>query len=258
MLKKIGICVIGIIVFGIILLNMEVIPLDSAGIVKNEMTIEKMPEDNRDEIKFNGKDYKVFYQCARNFEDHNEYIAWHGCAVSSLTTILRAYVPECADWTPYDTINIAEKNTANSDEYDSNYAKELEDQMPITMHGISNVLSQYGIEHEYVTSFSSDEEAEEDIIGHLKRGLPVIFVVCKVDRDTGMKSEKWTRNYHTMVMIGTDGSGNVLIADPYNGPQRLKTAPVEEMIDYMWSCTEIPDGFYWNGKPKCGGYVKVL
>lgn len=258
MIKKIGICLIGVVVFGVILLYMGIIPAEQAGFGHSGLTIEKMPEDNRDEIKFNGKKYKVFYQCARNFEDYNEYIAWHGCAVCSLTTVLRAYVPECSEWTPYDTINIAERNTASQNEYDGNYAKDLEEQMPITMYGISNVLYEYGIDNEYVTSFESDEEAEEDIISHLKSGAPVIFVVCKIDRDTGTKSEKWTRNYHTMVMIGTDGNGNVLVADPYNGPQRLKTAPVEEMIDYMWSCTESPDGFYWNGKPKCGGYVKVL
>ena len=57
-------------------------------------------------------------------------------------------------------------------------------------------------------------------------------------------------------MIGIDKDDNVLIGNPA-GSQRLQMAPLDEMIDYMWSCTSEPSGFYWNGKKKCGGYIKI-
>ena len=57
--------------------------------------------------------------------------------------------------------------------------------------------------------------------------------------------------------IGMEDEENVLIANPA-GKKRLNIVSLEEMINYMWSCTDEPDGFYWNGKKRCGGYIKVL
>ncbi|MDO4746518.1 MAG: hypothetical protein Q4B18_08175, partial [Bacillota bacterium] len=174
-----------------------------------------------------------------------------------LTSVLRAYVPECSEWTPYETITIAEKALAGEEKFDKNYSKRPEKQMPFTFLATTQILDKYGISNEYEPYFSSDDEVKEDILEHLYKGKQIIFVISQLNRETGEKTNKWTLSYHTMLMIGADENGNVLIGNPA-GSQRFELVSLDEMIDYMWSCTNEPDSFYWNGKPKCGGYIKIM
>lgn len=210
-----------------------------------------------EKVSENGRTYMAFCQYANDYKGYNSYLTWHGCAACSMTTILRAFSEECQSWTPYESITIAEKNTAGNAVFNANYDKALKKQMPVSLQGISWVLDEYDIEHEYITAFPSDEFAKADILSNLRNDKPVIFIVGQYNRHTNDKSSKWTRSYHTMVMIGCDDNNNVMIADPANGDERFKKASIDEMLGYMWSCTAEPDSFYWNGKEKCGGYIKV-
>lgn len=229
---------------------------DETGLYRPNCFIETTPGPYEDEITHADKTYKMYCQFARNYKGYNDYLASHGCAATSLTSILRAYVDGCSKWTPYDTIKNAEKKVAGETTFNKNYDKKLSKQMPITLYGISKVLDYYDISHLYVQSFSSDKTVKKDIAAHLKNGYPVVFIVSQTNRETGETSSKWTNSYHTMVMIGIDNKDNVLIGNPA-GSQRLQLVSLDEMIDYMWSCTDDPDGFYWNGKKRCGGYIKI-
>ena len=228
---------------------------DETGLYKPNYLVKETPGTYDTEITYAEKTYKMHCQFSRNYEGYNDYLASHGCAVTSLTCILGAYVEECRDWTPDETITIAEKNVAGT-AFKTNYKKKLSKQMPVSLYGISKVLDNYDISHIYVQSFETDKEVKADIKAHLKNGYPVMFIVSQKNRETGKTSSKWTNSYHTMVMIGIDKKDNVLIGNPA-GSQRLQMVSLDEIIDYMWSCTDEPDGFYWNGKKRCGGYIKI-
>jgi len=222
--------------------------------VDDFVLLDDIPGSRDDEFTFCGKKYKMYCQFSRNYKGYNRYLAAHGCAVTSLTTILRAYVPECNEWTPYETISIAEKTVAGASAFNSNYSGR---QMPISLYGATQVFDHYGIEYEYKPSFGSDEEVKRDIIEHLHEGKPVMFIVGQKNRATGKRSAKWTGSYHTMIMIGVDKNNNVLIGNPA-GSQRFQLVSLDEMINYMWSSTEEPIKFYWYGINRCGGYIKIM
>lgn len=222
--------------------------------VEDPVLIDTIPGRGVDEITFEGKTYKMFCQFSRNYKGYNGYLASHGCAVTSLTTILRAYVPECSDWTPYETITIAEKTVAGASAFKTNYSRR---HMPISLYGITQVFDHYGIDYEYEPSFSSDAAVKKDIIDHLHEGKPVMFIVSQKNRATGTRTSKWTGSYHTMIMIGVDKNNNVLIGNPA-GSQRFQLVSLDEMINFMWSSTEDPISFYWYGINRCGGYIKIM
>lgn len=208
-----------------------------------------------------GKTYTSYWQSAQNYKGYNEFIWKHGCASTTLTDLLSAYVPECGGWTPYETISIAEKETDEAS-FNSNYSKTMEKQMPISLYGISKVLGQYGISSEYRTSV--DSGAESDILSHLKKGNPVVVVVRNINKVTGQTDTHWASTYHTMMLIGLEKNNRVIIADSankgwYKGPsQRFKVLPLVDVLNYTWDCTDTPSGgLYWNGKDKCGGYLKI-
>lgn len=226
------------------------------GLYYPDFSITKVPESKTEIVIFAGKKYKMHCQYARDFKGYNEYLAAHGCTLTTLTCVLGAYVKECRNWTPYHTLTKAEKPVVGETTFKKNYKKELEKRMPITFYTVSKILKKYGIDHQYVQSFSSDAKVRKDMIGHLKKGKPIIFVVSRHNRTTGEWSSKWTSSYHTMLMIGIDENNNVIIGNPA-GTQRFQLVPIDEMISYMWSCTKVPNGLYWNGKQSCGGYIKI-
>ena len=230
---------------------------DSRGTYIPRYFVTEVPELSTDEISYAGKKYKMFCQYSKKYKGYNEYLASHGCTVTTLTAVLRAYVLECSQWTPYETVTIAEKSVVGNEAFKKNYSKKLPKQMPITFNTITKILNKYGIAHQYVDSFNSDKKVKEDIVAHLRTGKPVIYVISQHNRATGKKTDKWTGSYHTMLMIGIDGNNNVLIGNPA-GSQRFQIVSLDEMINYMWSCTKTPNGKYWNGKPRCGGYIKIM
>lgn len=219
--------------------------------------VTEIPDKSADEYEFAGTKYKMFCQYIGGYKGYNAYLKSHGCTVTTLTAVLRAYAPECKDWTPYETITIAEKETAGEAAFNKNYSKSLKSQMPFSFLGATQILDRYDINHEYVPFFDSDEELKEDITEHLKSGKPIMFVISQENRKTGEVTAKWTGSFHAMLMIGTDDKGNVLIGNPA-GRQRFQLVSLDEMINYMFSCTKEPCRFYWHHKDYCGGYIKIL
>ena len=218
--------------------------------------ITSIPSTSATEATIFGRDYKAFTQYARNYEGYNSYLASHGCSVCSLTTILRSFAADCYSWTPYETITKAEKTVAGTTTFNKNYSKAAAKQMPISMYGNSKVLTKYGVTNKYISKFSSDATVKKDITSHLKTGQPVMFIVSKTNRATGKQSTKWTNSYHTMIMAGITADDEVLVINPA-GPSRFHLAPLDEMINYMFTCTDTPNSFYFNSKGRCGGYIKI-
>ena len=235
----------------------EKLHLERSWQYENNLYVDSEDAVEGNKFEYNGKKYTIHCQFAQNYKGYNNYLKSHGCAACSLTTILGAYVPECKDWTPYETITIAEKTVAGEKAMKKNYGKSASKQMPVSLNGISRVLDYYGVKHQYVTKLGTMDETKDSIIQNLKRGDPVIFIVGQKNRETGKYSSKWTGSYHTMIMLGFRDDGKVLIGNPA-GKARLSAVSLEEMIDYMFSCSEEPSGFYWNGKKRCGGYIKLL
>ena len=79
--------------------------------------------------------------------------------------------------------------------------------MPISLYGISRVLSAYGINNEYVRNFN-DAQALAEITQHLKTGNPVVIEVKKVGADN-----TWANSKHTMVLLGLTDTGLAIVAD---------------------------------------------
>jgi len=218
--------------------------------------ITSIPSTSATEATIFGRDYKAFTQYARNYKGYNSYLASHGCSVCSLTTILRSFAPACYSWTPYETITKAEKTVAGTTTFNKNYSKAAAKQMPISMYGNSKVLTKYGVSHKYISTFKSDATVKSDISTHLKSGQPVMFIVSKTNRATGKQDTKWTNSYHTMIMAGITADDKVLVINPA-GPSRFHLAPLDEMINYMFTCTTTPNSFYFYGKARSGGYIKI-
>jgi len=230
---------------------------DSKGIYIPKQFLENVTELSGDEINYGDKTYKMYCQYSRKFKGYNGYLASHGCTITTLTSVLRAYVPECSEWTPYETITIAEKKVVGSKAFKKNYSKSLPEQMPITFNCITKILDKYEVDHEYVYKFSSDKAIKKDIINHLKSGKPIIFVISQLNRQTNIKTDKWTGSFHTMLMIGVDDNNRILIGNPA-GTQRFHIVSLDEMINYMWSCSKTPNEIYWRSKARCGGYIKIM
>ena len=48
--------------------------------------------------------YKIFNQFVRGYGEKDDFLMWHGCATSALTTLLTSRVPQLKDYNPDDTI----------------------------------------------------------------------------------------------------------------------------------------------------------
>lgn len=197
--------------------------------------------------------YKIHYQKKGSFENYSDFLDLHGCAISSLTSVLNVEIPEFEHYTPDMVIPKVEENVLGKKLFEYNYSKAVEQQMPITMFGISKVLEEYGIEHEYVYEFT-EEAAEEDIKSNLESGKPVIIITGKGE------DGKWAEFCHVMLLIGLNDDGEAIICDTMNKEwagetQRIKCAPVEELVSYMWSSEQEPEDLYWGGAGGRNGYI---
>ena len=219
--------------------------------------------------------FTVFKQAARTYGEYSEFLAKHGCANCTLTNMLRAYAPAFATATPDSVIATIERQVAGEAAWTENHVtKALADQSPVSMYGISQILSAAGVPNTYVTAFNSsmkdsnDGNAAEDIIAHLKTGNPVVFEARDYNRYTGQSDGRWTGNYHTLSLLGYFVDGRVLLTDTasrswykpangYNGGQRFKIVDLKDPMSHMFSCTNKPDTIYFKGTTKAGGYIKV-
>ena len=219
--------------------------------------------------------FTVFKQAARTYGEYSEFLAGHGCANCTLTNMIRAYAPAFATATPDTVIATIERQVAGEEAWTENHVtKAPDDQSPLSMFGISQILSAAGVRNTYVTKFnsnmrdSSDGNAAADIIAHLKTGNPVVFEARDYNRYTGQADGRWTKNYHTLSLLGYFVDGRVLLTDTagrgwykpsngYYGGQRFKIVDLKDPMSHMFSCENKPNTIYFKGTSKAGGYIKV-
>lgn len=219
--------------------------------------------------------FTVFKQAARTYNEYSEFLAGHGCANCTLTNMIRAYAPAYATATPDSVIATIERQVAGEEAWTENHVtKAPDDQSPLSMYGISQILSAAGVRNTYVTKFnsnmrdSSDGNAAADIIAHLKTGNPVVFEARDYNRYTGQSDGRWTKNYHTLSLLGYFVDGRVLLTDTagrgwykpsngYYGGQRFKIVDLKDPMSHMFSCENKPNTIYFKGTTKAGGYIKV-
>ena len=219
--------------------------------------------------------FTVFKQAARTYNEYSEFLADHGCANCTLTNMIRAYAPAYATATPDSVIATIERQVAGEEAWTENHVtKAPDDQSPLSMYGISQILSAAGVRNTYVTKFnsnmrdSSDGNAAADIIAHLKTGNPVVFEARDYNRYTGQSDGRWTKNYHTLSLLGYFVDGRVLLTDTagrgwykpsngYYGGQRFKIVDLKDPMSHMFSCENKPNTIYFKGTSKAGGYIKV-
>lgn len=219
--------------------------------------------------------FTVFKQAARTYNEYSEFLAGHGCANCTLTNMIRAYAPAYATATPDSVIATIERQVAGEEAWTENHVtKAPDDQSPLSMYGISQILSAAGVRNTYVTKFnsnmrdSSDGNAAADIISHLKTGNPVVFEARDYNRYTGQSDGRWTKNYHTLSLLGYFVDGRVLLTDTagrgwykpsngYYGGQRFKIVDLKDPMSHMFSCENKPNTIYFKGTTKAGGYIKV-
>lgn len=89
---------------------------------------------------------------------------------------------------------------------------------------------------------------------NLKVGKPVLICV------KSSPDKKWSSYAHIMLLIGLDSNGNAIICDTINrdwagSNQRIKYAPVEELVTYMTSTTKKPTDLYWSNGAGKNGYI---
>lgn len=206
--------------------------------------------------------YHSFYQWAGLYGEYSRYCGLHGCAVCTLTTLTRIYNEKLKNAMPDTIIEGLEKRTAGQKHWTNNYKKlRLKFQSPVTLYGIDKALQTMGVPSVYVPVFS-DTEAREDILSHLRTGNPVVIEVGRKNYYTGETDGRWTNSFHTMILIGLTKEGKVLVNDSnnrswYKGPQRFKLADLEDLMAYMFSCTEKVGEYYYCGMATDGGYIRI-
>ena len=219
--------------------------------------------------------FTVYKQAARTYGEYSEFLAKHGCANCTLANMIRAYAPAFATATPDTVIAGIERQVAGEAAWTENHVTlDLDKQMPVSMYGISQILSAAGVRNTYVTKFNSsmrdanDGNAAADIIAHLKTGNPVVFEARDYNRYTGSADGRWTKNYHTLSLLGYFVDGRVLLTDTasrswykpangYKGGQRFKIVDLKDPMSHMFSCENQPNTIYFKGTTKAGGYIKV-
>lgn len=233
-----------------------------------EVTYDQLPSDEAFAeytiVNQNGQSliYRSFYQWADLYGEYTRYCGLHGCAVCTLTTLVRIYDENQKNATPDTIIEGLEKQVVGQKNWVNNYKKlRLKFQNPVTLYGINKAMQHMGIPSVYVPVFT-DTDAREDILSHLQMGNPVVIEVGRKNYYTGQTDGRWTNSFHTMILIGITKDGKVLINDSnnrdwYPGPQRFKLADLEELMAYMFSCTEEPGEYYYCGMATDGGYIKI-
>ena len=207
--------------------------------------------------------YRVFAQVSDTYK-RNSFVGRHGCAVCSLTTVLSGYSSKYKKYTPAKTYKLLEKKVFGSKRWNANYRKSLGAQRPVSLYGISKVLSYCNISNRYIRFFK-DKTAVKQIENHLKTGNPVIIEVNNRKQKNGRfgsYTTKWSSSKHTMVLLGITDTGKVIVADSatrkWSGTkQRIKFTTMDELVQYMIPCKSISTSVYFKGVSSSGGYVLV-
>lgn len=227
--------------------------LDGAQLVIHIAGMEDIPE----------RWFPVFQQKAHNYQEYSEYMEHHGCACCSLTTILAAFGDNMDKLRPEETIRSIERSCFTDQIWENNYGKRMAKQMPVSLYGISQILRHYRIAHRYVRRL----EGVDAIRTHLYRGQPIIVETSRVRKKNGMivsiNDKKYAGSYHTMILLGIGKDGEVYFTDSATRQwadswQRLKKAPLEDMMGYMFGQRNTKDTqVYFGGRRNTGGYILI-
>lgn len=209
------------------------------------------------------RNYRIFAQVSSTYKK-NSFIAQHGCAVCSLTTVLSGYSKKYKNYTPGKTSKLLEKKVFGTRRWNANYRKSLGAQRPVSLYGISKVLSYCNISNRYIRFFK-DKSAVKQIESHLKTGNPVIIEVNNRTQKNGRfgsYNKKWSSSKHTMVLLGMTDKGKVIVADSatrsWSGTkQRLKLTTMNELVKYMIPCKSVSTSVYYKSVSSAGGYILV-
>ena len=209
------------------------------------------------------RNYRIFAQVSKTYKK-NSFIAQHGCAVSSMTTVLSGYSKKYKNYTPGKTSKLLEKKVFGTRRWNANYKKSLGAQRPVSLYGISKVLSYCNISNRYIRFFK-DKTAVKQIEKHLKTGNPVIIEVNNRTQKNGRfgaYNKKWSSSKHTMVLLGMTDKGKVIVADSatrtWSGTkQRLKLTTMNELVKYMIPCKSVSTSVYYKSVSSAGGYILV-
>lgn len=230
---------------------MSTLPMTSAEDIMN-VTVESYPGK---------RTYTIYRQSADvnktsgNNGVYTGYMPSHGCAACAVSTVLSGYAGY--QFGPADMTERVERNLFG-EEWIANYSKSQSKQMPISLYGITRILSSYGVSNQYVRQFDQ-ATAVQQITNHLKTGNAVVIEVKKLGSD-----KKWSNSKHTMVLLGMTDTGYAIVADSadradYFGEQRrIKYASVFELVQYMFSCSNpTSTAAYYTNEASCGGYILV-
>lgn len=209
------------------------------------------------------RSYRIFAQVSNTYKK-NSFIAQHGCAVCSLTTVLSGYSKKYRNYTPAKTSKILEKRVFGTKRWKANYRKSLAAQRPVSLYGVSKVLSYCNISNRYVRFFK-DKNAVKQIERHLKTGNPVIIEVNNRKQKNGKfgaYDKKWSSSKHTMVLLGMTNTGRVIVADSatrsWSGErQRVKFTTMNRLVKYMIPCKSVSTSVYYKNVSSAGGYILV-
>ena len=209
------------------------------------------------------RSYRIFAQVSNTYKK-NSFIAQHGCAVCSLTTVLSGYSKKYRNYTPAKTSKILEKRVFGTKRWKANYRKSLAAQRPVSLYGVSKVLSYCNISNRYIRFFK-DKNAVKQIERHLKTGNPVIIEVNNRKQKNGKfgaYDKKWSSSKHTMVLLGMTNTGRVIVADSatrsWSGErQRVKFTTMNRLVKYMIPCKRVSTSVYYKNVSSAGGYILV-
>ena len=194
-----------------------------------------------------------------------DYVALHGCAVSSLTTILSAHSRKYANYTPAKTYRRLEKKVFGLRSWRANYSRNKLSQMPVSLYGITKILNYCKIKARYVRTFR-DANAVRDIERHLRKGKPVVIEVNNHLQRNGRifsaYNRKWANSKHTIVLLGMTDTGHVIVADSayrkWSGSkQRIKFASMKNLVHYMIPSKKNSNSYYYQSAESNGGYILV-
>ncbi len=235
---------------GNIVTPMNSLPMSSKG-SRLSVTVESYPGT---------RTYTIYHQASAENKNSGKngiyanYMPDHGCGACALSTVLSGYAN--MQMGPVYTTEVIEKRVFGSG-WKANYKKGKKS-MPVSLYGISRVLSSYNINNEYVRSYDP-VGAYNQITEHLKTGNAVVVEVKKVGSDA-----RWSNSKHTMVLLGVTDNGMVIVADSadrasYFGDQRrIKYTSLLSLLNYMFSCTDVTSTApYYTKEASCGGYVLV-
>jgi len=160
---------------------------------------------NKDGFTYN---YNLYRQNSMTLDykypKYRSYLSAHGCSTCALAAVLNATVPSLKNYTPDMVIEKVEKKVLGSSVVNKNMSKALAKQMPLGLKGMSRILTYYGVENTYVYNCSS-HDIKKEIRTHLEAGNPIIFTMPRTNNYSG--------GIHTMVMLGLDNKGRVIVGD---------------------------------------------